>query len=77
MLHYQVGELYEPHWDYFQEQVNQQNGGQRVATMLMYLTDVDDGGETVFPRSIDKPVHLLSSLVMVSRAVRASLFDHR
>lgn len=55
VLHYQVGELYEPHWDYFQDQVNQQNGGQRVATMLMYLTDVDDGGETVFPNSVEKP----------------------
>ena len=26
-----------------------QNGGQRVATMLMYLTTPEEGGETVFP----------------------------
>ena len=56
VLHYQAGEKYEPHWDYFQDQVNQVNGGQRVATMLMYLTDVEEGGETVFPNSLEKPV---------------------
>lgn len=56
MLHYQASEKYEPHWDYFHDTVNIQNGGQRVATMLMYLTDVEAGGETVFPNSHEKPV---------------------
>ena len=56
VLHYQVSEKYEPHWDYFHDTENVKNGGQRVATMLMYLTDVEEGGETVFPNSVAKPV---------------------
>ncbi|KAJ0753490.1 putative procollagen-proline 4-dioxygenase [Helianthus annuus] len=49
VLHYEVGQKYEPHYDYFQDEYNTQNGGQRMATVLMYLSDVEEGGETVFP----------------------------
>ncbi|XP_052196735.1 probable prolyl 4-hydroxylase 10 [Diospyros lotus] len=49
ILHYEVGQKYEPHFDYFQDEFNTQNGGQRIATVLMYLSDVEEGGETVFP----------------------------
>lgn len=49
VLHYEVGQKYEPHYDYFLDEFNTQNGGQRIATILMYLTDVEEGGETVFP----------------------------
>ena len=40
-----------PHFDYFHDEFNQrrEKGGQRVATVLMYLTDVEEGGETIFP----------------------------
>ncbi|KAL3132857.1 hypothetical protein ABBQ38_006782 [Trebouxia sp. C0009 RCD-2024] len=58
VLHYVNGQKYEPHHDYFHDTVNPQksNGGQRVATMLMYLTTVEEGGETVFPNSAEKVV---------------------
>ncbi|CAM6088402.1 unnamed protein product [Calypogeia fissa] len=49
VLHYEVGQKYEAHYDYFHDTFNTQNGGQRIATVLMYLSDVAAGGETVFP----------------------------
>ncbi|KAG6767101.1 hypothetical protein POTOM_028280 [Populus tomentosa] len=49
ILHYEVGQKYEPHFDYFMDDYNTENGGQRIATVLMYLSDVEEGGETVFP----------------------------
>ncbi|XP_021902499.1 probable prolyl 4-hydroxylase 3 [Carica papaya] len=49
ILHYEVGQKYEPHFDYFLDNFNVKHGGQRTATMLMYLSDVEEGGETVFP----------------------------
>lgn len=49
VLHYEVGQKYEPHYDYFLDEFNTKNGGQRIATLLMYLSDVEEGGETVFP----------------------------
>ncbi|KAI7730837.1 hypothetical protein M8C21_026172 [Ambrosia artemisiifolia] len=49
VLHYEEGQKYEPHFDYFLDEFNTKNGGQRIATVLMYLSDVEEGGETVFP----------------------------
>ncbi|KAF8406657.1 hypothetical protein HHK36_008747 [Tetracentron sinense] len=49
ILHYEVGQKYEPHYDYFGDEINTKNGGQRIATVLMYLSVVEEGGETVFP----------------------------
>lgn len=37
ILHYEVGQKYEPHYDYFSDEFNTKNGGQRIATVLMYL----------------------------------------
>ncbi|GFY83038.1 oxoglutarate/iron-dependent oxygenase [Actinidia rufa] len=51
ILHYEHGEKYEPHFDYFHDKANQELGGHRVATVLMYLSDVKRGGETIFPNS--------------------------
>ncbi|KAF2316208.1 hypothetical protein GH714_041549 [Hevea brasiliensis] len=36
ILHYEHGQKYEPHFDYFHDKANQELGGHRVATVLMY-----------------------------------------
>ena len=56
ILHYEHGQKYEPHFDYFHDAVNAspERGGQRVATLLMYLSTPEEGGETVFPNAASK-----------------------
>jgi prolyl 4-hydroxylase len=54
ILHYMVGAEYLPHYDYFDpaelgSKVPLANGGQRIATLVMYLNDVEAGGSTIFP----------------------------
>ncbi|TYH79664.1 hypothetical protein ES332_D03G078600v1 [Gossypium tomentosum] len=54
ILHYENGQKYEPHFNYFHDKANQELGGHRIATVLMYLSDVESGGETVFPNAEPK-----------------------
>ncbi|XP_048129604.1 probable prolyl 4-hydroxylase 4 [Rhodamnia argentea] len=61
VLRYEHGQKYDPHYDYFADKVNIARGGHRVATVLMYLTDVEKGGETVFPNAEDPPRRRASS----------------
>lgn len=49
VLRYEHGQKYDPHYDYFTDKVNIAQGGHRFVTVLMYLTNVTKGGETVFP----------------------------
>lgn len=54
ILHYRPGAEYLPHYDYFDPlsagtEAQLRRGGQRVATMLVYLNVCDDGGATTFP----------------------------
>ncbi|KAI3810747.1 hypothetical protein L1987_20369 [Smallanthus sonchifolius] len=47
VLHYEVGQKYEPHYDYILDPFNTKNGGQRMATVLMYLGGSSSSGEQV------------------------------
>jgi len=54
VLHYRPGAEYRPHYDYFDPREPGMasvlaRGGQRVATLLMYLNTPARGGATVFP----------------------------
>jgi prolyl 4-hydroxylase len=54
VLHYLPGAEYKPHYDYFDAAQPGNDrvlamGGQRIATLVMYLNDVEAGGSTVFP----------------------------
>jgi prolyl 4-hydroxylase len=56
ILHYGTTGEYRPHFDYFPPDqagsaVHTAHGGQRVATLVIYLNDVADGGETIFPEA--------------------------
>ncbi|KAK8923807.1 hypothetical protein KSP39_PZI019331 [Platanthera zijinensis] len=53
VLRYEVNQQYRPHHDYFSDSYNLKRGGQRVATILMYLSDNVEGGETHFPLAGD------------------------
>ncbi|KAM7485162.1 hypothetical protein LguiA_001171 [Lonicera macranthoides] len=61
VLRYEHGQKYDPHYDYFSDRDNIAQGGHRIATVLMYLTNVVKGGETVFPQAEDPPHHKSSS----------------
>ncbi|XP_071739990.1 probable prolyl 4-hydroxylase 10 isoform X2 [Rutidosis leptorrhynchoides] len=47
--HYEVGQHYIMHNDFFTSEYDIKNGGQRIATVEMRLSDVEEGGETMFP----------------------------
>jgi prolyl 4-hydroxylase len=54
ILHYRPGAEYKPHYDYFNPDepgtpTILKRGGQRVATLVMYLSEPEKGGGTVFP----------------------------
>ncbi|WP_077620310.1 2OG-Fe(II) oxygenase [Bacillus sinesaloumensis] len=52
VLNYGVGEEYKSHFDYFPpSKIDPEKGGQRVATLLIYLNNVPAGGQTVFPKA--------------------------
>lgn len=48
VLLYTPGQEYRPHYDFFAE-TSRASANNRISTLIMYLNDVEEGGETTFP----------------------------
>lgn len=49
ILRYEIGQAYHSHYDAFNPAEYGPQKSQRVASFLLYLSDVQEGGETMFP----------------------------
>ncbi|WP_121665098.1 2OG-Fe(II) oxygenase [Metabacillus litoralis] len=49
ILNYQIGQEYKEHYDYFAS-ASRPVSNPRISTLVMYLNDVEEGGETYFPK---------------------------
>lgn len=54
ILRYGIGAEYKPHYDFFLPESpgsakHMEKGGQRIATLIIYLNEVESGGSTIFP----------------------------
>lgn len=61
VLHYGHTEQYQPHFDFFEpltdvDRANLVQPGNRVGTFLFYLSEVEEGGSTYFPK-LDLAIH--------------------
>lgn len=48
VLRYTPSQEYQPHYDFFAE-TSRASDNNRISTLVMYLNDVEEGGETAFP----------------------------
>ena len=48
VLHYEPGQEFKAHFDYFSDQ-HPSSQNNRISTLVLYLNDVEEGGETTFP----------------------------
>lgn len=49
ILNYKPGQEYKEHFDYFAE-TSKSAANNRICTVILYLNDVEEGGETYFPK---------------------------
>ncbi|MBH5320900.1 2OG-Fe(II) oxygenase [Paenibacillus sp. GSMTC-2017] len=49
VLRYTPGQEYQPHFDFFAE-TSRASANNRISTLILYLNDVEEGGETTFPK---------------------------
>ena len=64
LLHYNVGQFYKIHHDYIDFHLNRRQGV-RLATVFLYLNDVEEGGGTNFPElNLVSPCGLFGQFAM-------------
>lgn len=49
ILNYKIGQEYKAHYDFFSS-TNRSGSNPRISTLVLYLNDVESGGETFFPK---------------------------
>mmetsp|Transcript_23240 Transcript_23240/g.64444 ORF Transcript_23240/g.64444 Transcript_23240/m.64444 type:complete len:650 (-) Transcript_23240:1517-3466(-) len=72
VVRYKTGEEYTPHHDFVAPSINNRHQPSRFATLLIYLNDVEEGGETRFPRAINN--HNAEGLEIKPEVGKAVLF---
>mmetsp|Transcript_8876 Transcript_8876/g.22364 ORF Transcript_8876/g.22364 Transcript_8876/m.22364 type:complete len:546 (-) Transcript_8876:1998-3635(-) len=53
LVHYDYGQQYTPHFDFFPSSIQYKGQPARFATLLLYLNNPEKGGETSFPRWVN------------------------
>ena len=70
LVHYEVGQEYTAHHDFGFASVDKKQQGARFSTLLLYLNDDVEGGETAFPRFVNaETFHKLQVTPEVGKAV--------
>eukprot|EP00536_Pseudo-nitzschia_multiseries_P005479 jgi/Psemu1/238540/estExt_Genewise1.C_1030007 len=72
VVRYKQGEEYTPHHDFVAPSINNRHQPSRFATLLIYLNDVEEGGETRFPRAVNN--HNADGLEITPKVGKAVLF---
>ena len=64
--HYDISQQFKPHWDAFDPEYDKDfyDRGQRSWTFMIYLNNVDEGGETFFPKLSETLVPQLGRAVI-------------
>jgi 2OG-Fe(II) oxygenase superfamily len=81
LLRYNTTAAYKPHFDYMADLTGRRmfnfdsegTGSNRFATILFYLNDVEEGGETVFTKATETPDHIKEEMIQELRASETGL----